>query len=110
MRTAVSYLLILLGIYLLTHAAYQEFTGDTVRPYQYLPFTRRAILARRNPNPYYQFRIHVLKQNNPELFREFMTAHWVWAVLIAGIGVYLNATGYVPPATEPETPSETPAQ
>ncbi|MGP8202238.1 MAG: hypothetical protein ACLQU4_22390 [Limisphaerales bacterium] len=43
----------------------------------------------RGHNHAYQFRIHVLKKNNPELFREFMEAHWLWAVLIEAAGIVL---------------------
>ncbi|MGD0816349.1 MAG: hypothetical protein ABSA83_22380 [Verrucomicrobiota bacterium] len=87
-KCASSYILIVLGIYLLASAGCQEFRGDTVRPAMYLPFTRRAILDRGH-NHAYQFRIHVLKKNNPELFREFMEAHWLWAVLIEAAGIVL---------------------
>ena len=83
-----SYLLIVLGIYLLASAGYQEFRGDTIRPLEYLPFTKHAILEHRH-NTAYLFHIHVLKKNNPELFREFMEAHWLWAVLIEAAGIVL---------------------
>ena len=77
------------GIYLLASAGYQEFRGSTIRPEMYLPFSKRAILENRHANHRYQFSIIVLKKNNPELFREFMEAHWLWAVLIEAAGIVL---------------------
>jgi uncharacterized membrane protein len=99
-KCAFSYVLIVLGIYLLAHAGYQEWRGDTIRPAMYLPFTKRAILERGHVNHGYQFHIHVLKKNNPELFREFMEAHWLWAVLIEVAGIVLCATQYRLPGNQ----------
>ena len=31
----------------------------------------------------------VLRDNNPELFREFMSTHWIYASLIEGAGCFL---------------------
>jgi hypothetical protein len=89
-----SYILMLLGIYLLAVAAYQEIHGRTTRPAMFLPFTERAIRERRHSFNNYIFSVPVLKRNNPQLFREFMTTHWVWAALILGGGVVLNARDY----------------
>jgi hypothetical protein len=78
--------LILLGIYLLIHAGYQEIRGDTVRPWEYMPFSRDWVLDHHHSS--YPFKIHVLKANNPERFREFMNTHWFWAALIEAVGWY----------------------
>ena len=67
----------------------------------YLPFSRRAILESPRAHHAYQFHIHVLKKNNPELFGEFMEAHWLWAVLILAAGIVMNATQYRLP--DPQT-------
>jgi hypothetical protein len=91
---AVSYILMVLGIYLLASAAYQEIHGITTRPYKYLPFSRDAILESDYVDHSYQFSIQVLKKNNPQRFREFMEAHWLWASLIEAAGVVLCATEY----------------
>jgi hypothetical protein len=92
-KCAFSYVLIILGIYLLAHAGYQELRGDTIRPEVYLPFTKRAILDTGHRNKAWQFRIHVLKKDNPELFREFMEAHWLWAIVIEAAGIVLLVRG-----------------
>jgi hypothetical protein len=57
-----SCILMLLGIYLLAVAAYQETHGSTTRPAMYLPFSKRAILDNHHWNSRYQFRIHVLER------------------------------------------------
>jgi hypothetical protein len=92
-KRAFSYILMILGIYLLIDAGCQEFRGVTVRPLKYLPFSRRAILDHRH-HGYYLFRVRVFKRNNPELFREFMDTHWLYAVLIEVWGILLCATQY----------------
>lgn len=80
---ALSYILIALGICLLMSAGYDEYRGITTRP---LPFTARQYhhaylysLPVSNGN-------HPKFLNNPKLFREFMTTHWICAALTGGVG------------------------
>ena len=70
-----------LGIYLLVNAGFEEFHGSTTKPFALWP-TRRY-------NTAYLYRIQVLRENNPELFRQFMTGHWIYACLIEGVGCVL---------------------
>jgi hypothetical protein len=75
-----SYILIALGIYLLTSAAYDEYRGSTTKP---------ATLIGRRYNTAYLYSLHVLRDNNPELFREFIVTHWIYASLIEAAGCIL---------------------
>ena len=77
---ALSYILIVLGIYLLVNAGYEEFHGSTTKPL--------TLMGRRH-NSAYLYRTHVLRENNPELLRQFMTTHWIYASLIQGAGCFL---------------------
>jgi hypothetical protein len=76
-----SYVLILLGAYLLATSVYDELRGVTHKPFG--PGTGRRW------NQAYLYRIPVRREQNPELFRQFMTGHWLWAVGIEGVGWFL---------------------
>jgi hypothetical protein len=76
-----SYILLLLGILLLASAGYDEFRGSTTKPW--------TIIGRRHRHDAYLYRLRVLKENNPELFRKFMATHWIYASFIAVGGVIL---------------------
>jgi hypothetical protein len=76
-----SYILVILGVLLLANAGYDEFRGSTTKPW--------TIMGRRFRNDAYLYRLHVLKENNPELFRKFMATHWIYASFIAVGGVIL---------------------
>jgi hypothetical protein len=73
-----SYVLIVLGIYLLAAAGYDEYRGATTRP---ATFHRRGMLRTSYVN-----HILVHRIQNPDLFHKFMIVHWIWAVGIEGIG------------------------
>ena len=75
-----SYILILLGIVLLACAGYDELRGSTTKPWTF---------RRHSYNTAYLYRLHVLKEKNPELFREFMKTHWTYAVSAEVVGVIL---------------------
>ena len=77
-RLVFSYILILLGIYLFLAAGYDEFRGVTHKPYAPIP--------RRRYNRAYLYRIPVHREQNPDLFHEFMMGHWIWAIGIEGVG------------------------
>jgi hypothetical protein len=72
-----SYILIALGIYLLAAAFYQEYQGRTFKPAM-LPGKATGMNANRG----YLYSIPVLKHQNPELFRKFMVAHWIYAAVV----------------------------
>jgi hypothetical protein len=78
-----SYILILLGIYLLVVTGYDEFRGVTHKPY--------APISRMRSARAYLYRIPVRREQNPELFRQFMMGHWIWAIGIEGVGWVLYA-------------------
>jgi hypothetical protein len=73
----ISYLLIVFGVYLMASSGYDEWRGITHKPY---------VLAGRRHHQAYLYRIAVDREQNPELFRQFMTLHWIWAVGIEGVG------------------------
>jgi hypothetical protein len=75
-----SYALILLGIYLLVAAGRDEFRGITTKPVTPIGEHRRGM------GHAYLYRIPVRREQNPQLFRQFMTGHWLWAVGIEGFG------------------------
>lgn len=75
-----SYFLILLGIYLLAAAGYDEFRGITTKPVSLLGEHRHGM------GHAYLYRIPVHREQDPELFRQYMTGHWIWAVGIEGAG------------------------
>jgi hypothetical protein len=81
MRIA-AYILIALGIYCLASTAYDEYRGETHKPYVLVGRTRGR-------HDGYLYSIPVLRQNSPELFHQFMTTHWIYAALISGIGCAL---------------------
>jgi len=74
---ALSYILIALGIYLLASAGYDEVRGSTTKP---------ATLMGKRSNTAYLYSLHLLKENNPELFRKFMATHWVYASVVEVAG------------------------
>jgi hypothetical protein len=76
-----SYILILLGIYLLVATSYDELRGITTKPLT--PGHNRGL------GHAYLYRIPVRREQNPELFRQFITGHWIWAVGIEGVGLIL---------------------
>jgi hypothetical protein len=78
---AISYILILLGIYLLVTATYDEFRGITRKP--------ATLMRRARYNPAYLYRIPVRQEQNPELFRQFMEIHWLYAAGFEGAGLVL---------------------
>jgi hypothetical protein len=81
MRIA-AYILIALGIYCLAATAYDEYRGETHKPY--------TLVGRRSASHHvYLYSIPVLRQNNPELFHQFITTHWIYAALLSGIGCAL---------------------
>lgn len=93
MRIA-SLILVALGVYLLVHAAYDEYRGATHMP------LRLIRLRGSRSNSAYLYRIVVRQNQNPELFRRFMTTHWIYASLIEGVGVALYLTNKPPKNVE----------
>ena len=75
-----SYILILLGLYLLLASGYDEFRGITTKPHTLIGESHRGT------GHAYLYRIQVHREQNPQLFRRFMIGHWLWAVGIEGIG------------------------
>jgi hypothetical protein len=75
-----SYILIAPGICLLASAGYDEFHGSTTKP--------ETLMGKRH-NTAYLYSRHVLRENNPELFREFMVTHWIYASLVEAAGCIL---------------------
>jgi hypothetical protein len=80
----ISSILIVLGIYLLVSAGYDEFRGSTTTP---------AMHLEKHHNTAYLHSLPLLKKNEPELFREFMATHWIYASLveISGFTLYLKS-------------------
>jgi hypothetical protein len=76
-----SYILIALGIYLLAATGYDEYRGITYKP--------ASLLRTRRYNQAYLYRIPVHREQNPELFRQFMNTHWLYAVGVEGVGLIL---------------------
>lgn len=74
--------LILLGAYLLVASGYDELRGVTHKAVGV--GGGRGWSSTRNQS--YLYRIPVRREQNPELFRQFMTAHWIWALGIEGVG------------------------
>jgi hypothetical protein len=77
---ALSYILIALGICLLASAGHDEFGGNTTQP--------ATVMGRRH-NSAYLYSLRVPRKNNPELFREFMVTHWIYASLVEVAGCLL---------------------
>jgi hypothetical protein len=66
----ISYILVVVGILLLASAGYDEFRGSTRTPTsKYNPISET-----------------VTKDSNPEVFRNAMTYHWFYAVMLLGAG------------------------
>ena len=81
---ALSYILIVFGIYLLGRAVYQEYSGRTFKP--------AALLLKatgREANRGFLYSRPVLRNQNPELFRQFMWKHWIYAVVVETGGWFL---------------------
>lgn len=85
-----SCILIILGIYLLAHAGYDELRGVTRLPV--------IFQLARTPGTYsyygsfdrgYPYSIPVHREQNPERFTQFMAGHWICAVVIEFIGCVL---------------------
>jgi len=76
-----SYILIALGICLLVAAGYDEYRGITGKPL--------ALGIRHRHNSGHLYRLRVSKVQTPQLFRQFMTTHWLYATLIGGVGCIL---------------------
>jgi hypothetical protein len=72
--------LILLGAYLIVASGYDEVRGVTHKA----PGVGGGRGWGRDQS--YLYRIPVRREQNPDLFREFMTAHWIWALGIEGVG------------------------
>ena len=88
---ALSYILIALGIYLLASACYQEYHGRTFKPAM-LQGKATGMGANRG----YLYSIPVLREQNPELFHQFMVTHWIYAVAVEAGGclLYLKNKGF----------------
>jgi hypothetical protein len=82
---ALSYILVVLGIYLLASASYQEYHGRTFKPATLLP----AKATSRSANRGYLYSISVLKSQNPELFHQFIVTHWIYAGVVEVAGCIL---------------------
>lgn len=82
-----SYILIVLGIYLFASALYQEYHGRTFKPLA-LQLKATGMSANRG----YLYSIPVLRDQNPELFHQFMLTHWIYAAVaeIVGCGLYIK--------------------
>jgi hypothetical protein len=76
--------LVVLGSYLAASAGYDEYHGVTTKPV--------GPWGGRSPTRYnsaYLNSLHVARDINPDLFREFMTVHWACAILIGASGCIL---------------------
>ena len=83
-----SIVLLLLGFFLLAHSTYDECRGITHKPL--------TLVGGRRHDSSYLYRIPVKREQNPELFRKFMTTHWIYAGLISGLGCGLLVTSLPP--------------
>ena len=79
-----SYILLALGIFLLAVAAYDQCRGITHKPLTIF----RAYGESRN-NRRYLYRIPVHREQNPQLFSDFMRTHWIYATAITAVGIAL---------------------
>lgn len=70
---ALAYMLIALGIWLLASACYDDYRGSTTKP---------AMLMGMRHNRAYLYSVLVPREQNPELFHEFMVTHWISAFLV----------------------------
>ena len=74
---ALSVLLLLLGLYLVGSAAYDEYRGLTHKP---------GIVWHYRWTKAYLYKINVRRSEDPDRFHEFMVAHWIYAGLTATAG------------------------
>lgn len=72
-----SYILILFGVYWLASAGYDEFRGITTKPPSF---------SRRSHHGDYIYSIPVRRDQNPELFHQFIVTRWIYAVVVEGAG------------------------
>ena len=81
--------LVTLGTYLAADAGYDEYHGITSKPAG--PWGARSFGP---TNSAYLNSLHVARDISPGLFREFMTVHWAYAILIGATGcvLYLRNT------------------
>jgi hypothetical protein len=79
-----SYIIIALGVYLLACTTYDEVRGITHKPVISLrmPGTGRF-------NVWYLYSIPVHRDQNPRLFRQFIVTHWIYAIVVEGLGCIL---------------------
>src|SRR5579859_746901 len=77
-----SFMLMIVGFWLLSKAAYQQYQGITTAPVL-LVEERLAGIVKSG---------EIVRQKDPEDFRVAMTFHWFFGVVsaFAGIGLYLN--------------------
>ena len=77
-----SYILVILGFWLLSKAAYQQYRGITTAPVL-LVEERLAGMVRSG---------EIVRKTDPDDFRVAMTFHWCFGIVSAftGIGLYLN--------------------
>jgi hypothetical protein len=78
---AVSYILILLGLYLLATTGYDQFRGITHKPFGPVGTAQGT-----NHNARYLTAIPVHQDQNATLFHQFIVVHWIYAALIEGAG------------------------
>jgi hypothetical protein len=76
-----AYILIVLGIYLFAGVLYQEYHGRTFKPLA-LQLKATGVSANRG----YLYSIPVLRDQNPELFHQFMMTHWIYAAVVEVVG------------------------
>lgn len=84
---AVSYILILLGLYLLATTGYDEYRGITHKPLGPVGTARGTV-----ENAHYLAAIPVHRSQNAALFHQFIEVHWIYAALVevAGCLCYLK--------------------
>jgi len=78
--------LLALGIFLLGHAAFDECRGTT-----HMPLNLFGMDGLTSMNSHYLRVIPVTRSQYPEMFREFMDRHWLYAGSITVIGCALFA-------------------
>ena len=85
---ALSFILIVLGLYLLGSVYYDEYRGSTFMPATLFGGKTGPRFSRQ-----YLYSIPVRKEQNPELFRRFMVRHWIYAgiVEVAGCILYMKS-------------------
>jgi hypothetical protein len=79
-----SYILILAGLCLFASAANDEYRGTTTKPAAWFgQGTGRSF------NTHYLYSIPVLRNQNPELFHQFMVTHWIYGGVVVCAGLFL---------------------